>query len=106
MQKAISYPLSCAQKTNQTATATATKSTYCYPQLTAVQHLITEPSPPYKDFQQLKLTTVRTEPAGEKQGPQPCIKLQGRWLTAAGFDLGKPCLIEVYKGVLIITLDE
>ncbi len=72
---------------------------------------IEEPLKPYADFQQLKMTKVKMakvkqlKSTAEKK-PKPFIQLQGQWLAKAGFSINKNCLIEVYKGMLVITLDE
>tara|TARA_B110000879_G_C10875558_1_gene394628 strand:+ start:182 stop:541 length:360 start_codon:yes stop_codon:yes gene_type:complete len=72
---------------------------------------VEEPLKPYADFQQLKMAKVKAEklkptknPVAQK--PKPFIQLQGEWLAKAGFTISKDCLIEVYKGMLVITLDE
>ena len=77
---------------------------------------VKEPLKPYADFQQLKMTKVKEAKIKAKkakplkmlvnQKPMPFIQLQGQWLTKAGFSIGKHCLIKVYKGMLVITLDE
>ena len=72
---------------------------------------VEEPLKPYADFQQLKTARVKAEKIKQSkstvaQKPKPFIQLQGEWLVKAGFSTGKHCLIEVYKGMLVITLDE
>ena len=72
---------------------------------------VEEPLKPYADFQQLKMAKVKAEKIDHRKNlnqkkPKPFIQLQGEWLTKAGFSIGKHCLIEVYKGMLVITLDE
>jgi len=72
---------------------------------------IEEPLKPYADFQQLKMAKVNAEKmdhskSANQKKPKPFIQLQGEWLAKAGFSAGKHCLIEVYKGMLVITLDE
>ena len=72
---------------------------------------VEEPLKPYADFQQLKMTKVNAAKIDHSKNttpkkPKPFIQLQGEWLSKAGFSIGKHCLIEVYKGMLVITLDE
>jgi hypothetical protein len=72
---------------------------------------VEEPLKPYTDFQQLKMTKVNAKKinpskSSKQKKPKPFIQLQGEWLIKAGFSTGKHCLIEVYKGMLVITLDE
>ncbi|HAB56221.1 MAG TPA: hypothetical protein DCE61_07660 [Cellvibrionales bacterium] len=72
---------------------------------------IEEPLKPYADFQQLKTAKVKAAKIKPRkstaaQKTKPFIQLQGEWLAKAGFSTGKHCLIEVYKGMLVITLDE
>ncbi len=72
---------------------------------------VEEPLKPYADFQQLKMAKVKAEKIDHRKNinqkkPKPFIQLQGEWLSKAGFSIGKHCLIEVYKGMLVITLDE
>ena len=72
---------------------------------------VEEPIKPYADFQQLKMAKVNSakvdhSKSANQKKPKPFIQLQGEWLAKAGFSTGKHCLIEVYKGMLVITLDE
>ena len=67
---------------------------------------IEEPLKPYANFQQLKTAKVKRAKSTAEQTPKPFIQLQGQWLDKAGFSINKNCLIEVYKGMLVITLDE
>lgn len=75
---------------------------------------ISEPVRPYNKFQQLKVLNVQ---ASQKVSKKPntanknsteiaALNLKGKWLEKAEFSIGKRCLIEVYSGMLVITLDE
>lgn len=72
---------------------------------------IAEPVRPYDKFQQLKVLNVQ---ASQKKPEKPnrrgteiaALNLEGKWLEKAEFSIGKRCLIEVYSGMLVITLDE
>lgn len=72
---------------------------------------IAEPGRPYDKFQQLKVLNVQ---ASQKQTEKPnkrgteiaALNLEGKWLEKAEFSIGKRCLVEVYSGMLVITLDE
>ena len=68
--------------------------------------LIKEPEKPYADFQQLKTAKVKQGSSTATKSPIPFIQLQGKWLEKAGFKKEAICLVEVYKGMLVITLDE
>ena len=68
--------------------------------------LIEEPEKPYADFQQLKTAKVKQGSSTAKKSPIPFIQLQEKWLEKAGFKKEAICLVEVYKGMLVITLDE
>lgn len=39
-------------------------------------------------------------------GPLPSLRLQGRWLEAAGFQIGDRVQVEVRRGRLIVTTEE
>ena len=76
---------------------------------------VAEPNRPYENFQQLKfiaVTTVAREQAKHiassiKHGSsKPCLQLSGKWLEKAGFGEDTRCLVEVYKGMLVVTPDE
>ena len=97
-----------ATSTNQDSTRFQHNSSYTkqskrhYP----INISIKEPLKPYADFQQLKMAKVKQLKSTEEKPSKPFIQLQGQWLAKAGFSIGKNCLIEVYKGMLVITLDE
>ena len=83
-------------------TAYAEQSKRHYPSKITIE----EPLKPYADFQQLKMAKVKPLKSTAEKKPKPFIQLQGQWLAKAGFSISKNCLIEVYKGMLVITLDE
>lgn len=97
--------------TNSTTPSYSAASYYSHnaKQLTfyAQSHItIEEPLKPYANFQQLKTAKVKRAKSTPEKTPKPFIQLQGQWLAKAGFSISKNCLIEVYKGMLVITLDE
>lgn len=40
------------------------------------------------------------------RAPVPFLRLTGRWLAQAGFDIGDRVRVEVAQGRLVLTLDE
>jgi len=75
---------------------------------------ISEPARPYNKFQRLKVLNVQ---ASQKRSKKlnttnknsteiAALNLQGKWLEKAEYSIGKRCRIEVYSGMLVITLDE
>lgn len=92
-------------------------SDYRYPVLqpNINRYRVAEPDRPYQDFQQLKFTAVTTvarehakhiSASVKQSSSKPCLQLSGNWLEKAGFIEDARCLVEVYKGMLVVTLDE
>ncbi|MBO4888210.1 MAG: SymE family type I addiction module toxin [Firmicutes bacterium] len=51
-----------------------------------------------------RMLKVYTAPTHDGRTPQ--IRLQGQWLKEAGFELGKPIIVEVLGGEIRITLKD
>lgn len=99
-------------------------NSYLYSLNCILRHRIAEPLRPYDNFQQLKIARIkRTEAKSNNikhavkkdheslheaiaKPAVPSLILQGQWLQEAGFLADSRCLIEVYKGMLVITPDE
>ena len=71
---------------------------------------LNEPPRPYGCFQQLQTGIVTCRPASDCAHPpanrRPTLELTGQWLANAGFVTGSSCIIEVYRGMLIVVLDQ
>ena len=51
-----------------------------------------------------RMLKVYTAPTHDSKTPQ--IRLQGQWLQEAGFEIGKPIVVEVLGGEIRITLKD